>query len=393
MTPNKPWARKRFCFLLAACFLFFSPLPLYPRENPAIAQAAALAAEGNTAQAREVLGKAYRKNGADKILALAYAQTLADGQEAIKIFSRIAFDSTNADSLRSRAFLRLGEAALQRQQTMEAISFISSACGLGRQPEARILLGRALLDAGLHDSAVTCLLPLLKTGTDSLKPAAGFYIGRAFIKERRFKEALRFLTDIFDTDQHSSFKPFILMSMYECALQLGEREESARLRKLINNDYLSITRQTDFSHLDTLRMTLESDVSKGPAARIQTEGGPHNAPADTGMPENDTFTEEDTPGSAETSLNTSPAETLFTLQVGAFGSRSNADKLQKQLSADFPKVFISQITINNAALCRVGVGVFSSRQEATNFGQKRLQGHGLRFRIVGWDSRSWEPKR
>ena len=55
----------------------------------------------------------------------------------------------------------------------------------------------------------------------------------------------------------------------------------------------------------------------------------------------------------------------FTVQVGAFGSKDNADNLAKKLSGTYGGVTVSPVTRNGQSLYRVWVGTFSRREDAS----------------------------
>jgi len=75
-------------------------------------------------------------------------------------------------------------------------------------------------------------------------------------------------------------------------------------------------------------------------------------------------------------------DTLYTLQVGSFGSMQNAAALQKRLGKNFKDVTIAPITVANQTFYRVRIGTFKNKELATNFGTDSLSRSGLSYRIV-----------
>lgn len=63
----------------------------------------------------------------------------------------------------------------------------------------------------------------------------------------------------------------------------------------------------------------------------------------------------------------------FTVQVGAFRHRANANRLKARLADQFPDVTISEIDQAGQTLFRICVGIFGSRESATEFRQLLLE--------------------
>jgi rare lipoprotein A len=66
---------------------------------------------------------------------------------------------------------------------------------------------------------------------------------------------------------------------------------------------------------------------------------------------------------------------FFTVQVGAFRDKANAERLRSRLMADYPQVFIQQYELPEGIYYRVLVGKISGEEEARQFGQQ-LRLHG-----------------
>lgn len=70
-----------------------------------------------------------------------------------------------------------------------------------------------------------------------------------------------------------------------------------------------------------------------------------------------------------------PNSGFFTVQVGAFRDRSNAERLRDRLMLDYPRVFIQQYELPEGVYYRVLVGKISGEEEARQFGEQlRAQG-------------------
>jgi hypothetical protein len=72
----------------------------------------------------------------------------------------------------------------------------------------------------------------------------------------------------------------------------------------------------------------------------------------------------------------------YTLQVGAFGSKENAQALEQKIKNKFAGVSIVQFIVDDKTFYRVWIGTFKSKPEAEAFGTDSLTKNGLSFRVV-----------
>ena len=69
--------------------------------------------------------------------------------------------------------------------------------------------------------------------------------------------------------------------------------------------------------------------------------------------------------------NVDPTAGYFTIQVGAFRERANAERLKARLSAEYSPIFIQQYdTTDGAAFYRVRVGKISGEDAARQLGEQ-----------------------
>ncbi|MDR2577258.1 MAG: SPOR domain-containing protein [Chitinispirillales bacterium] len=82
-------------------------------------------------------------------------------------------------------------------------------------------------------------------------------------------------------------------------------------------------------------------------------------------------------------VSVSPANTtVFTVQVGAFGSKANADNLVSRLSGTYSDITISETASGEQTLFRVRVGSFERREDAAAFADRLITTSGLSARVV-----------
>jgi peptidoglycan lytic transglycosylase len=80
-----------------------------------------------------------------------------------------------------------------------------------------------------------------------------------------------------------------------------------------------------------------------------------------------------------------PAAGFFTVQVGAFKDKSNADRLKERLGAAYSPIYIQQVTLEEGAFYRVRVGRVSGEQQAQRLGDDLRLKEGFKPMILRID--------
>ena len=78
---------------------------------------------------------------------------------------------------------------------------------------------------------------------------------------------------------------------------------------------------------------------------------------------------------------------FFTVQIGAFRDRNNADRLRDRLSASYSPIFIQQYDSTDGAFYRVRVGKISGEQAAQEFADKLRDTEGFTTLIFRLDEK------
>ena len=78
---------------------------------------------------------------------------------------------------------------------------------------------------------------------------------------------------------------------------------------------------------------------------------------------------------------------FFTVQVGAFRDRGNAERLRDRLSASYTPIFIQQYDSPDGAFYRVRVGRISGEQAAQEFGEKLRNSEGFSPMVIRLDEK------
>jgi len=80
-----------------------------------------------------------------------------------------------------------------------------------------------------------------------------------------------------------------------------------------------------------------------------------------------------------------PFSGYFTVQVGAFKDKGNADRLKERLSATYTPVFIQQVSLDDGDFYRVRVGRVSGEDEAQKLGDVLRAKEGFKPMILRLD--------
>lgn len=78
----------------------------------------------------------------------------------------------------------------------------------------------------------------------------------------------------------------------------------------------------------------------------------------------------------------SPDAVVYTLQVGSFGTKENAQKRLKDLAGDFKDAYIQQAEVKGTTYFRVRIGSFASKEEAMEYAEQKLRPQGINFSVL-----------
>jgi rare lipoprotein A len=78
---------------------------------------------------------------------------------------------------------------------------------------------------------------------------------------------------------------------------------------------------------------------------------------------------------------------FFTVQVGAFHDRGNAERLRDRLNASYSPIFIQQYDSSDGPFYRVRVGRISGQEAAQDFGEKLRNAEGFSPMVIRLDEK------
>jgi rare lipoprotein A len=85
------------------------------------------------------------------------------------------------------------------------------------------------------------------------------------------------------------------------------------------------------------------------------------------------------------STGVNPEAGFFTIQVGSFRERANADQLRERLSATYSPTFVKRYDTSSGAFYRVHVGKVSGEEAAKEFGERLRSREGVRPMVIRLD--------
>jgi rare lipoprotein A len=83
--------------------------------------------------------------------------------------------------------------------------------------------------------------------------------------------------------------------------------------------------------------------------------------------------------------NVDVAAGFFTVQVGAFRDRGNADRLRERLAITYSPIFIQQFDTGDGPFYRVRVGKISGEQEANQYAERLREKEGFKTMVLRLD--------
>jgi tetratricopeptide (TPR) repeat protein len=300
--------------------------------------------KGEYGEAVKFFEKANKRNPSDYKVKFALASVL-NTSEALIIYNEIATLTSSPDSIKALAFAKLGNYYYSLKQYVKAVENYGSASKLSGDPGFRHLKALALFANGDLETAKSLWHTLALENNGEGSQMAHYYLGLLNLKQGQYDQA-------YDNLLKSGNKPQYYWNIagaagkLECAVRMGMGEKISIYEKqipqrnlLLEKEYLEIT-----------------DEQKGKT--------------------------DNTVRKVNDSVSADSSDTLYTLQVGSFGSMQNAAALQKRLGNNFKDVTIAPITVADQTFYRVRIGTFKNKELAANFGTDSLSRMGLSYRIV-----------
>jgi tetratricopeptide (TPR) repeat protein len=263
--------------------------------------------------------------------ALARAQSLSDAAQALELYNKIASDKTAPGSVRSEAWFRLGCASYMTGRFHKAASYLKKAA----EAAGCSVYTQAYYLNAIHDTADSFFIKTLTKETeDTVLPAgktAHFYLALFYYARKDFSRALTHFRTAADSTGSVWWAYPADVGAYCCAEGLGHPEEATGAYDRTNKNCPAC-----------LEKAMMEKAKIKPALSAEA----------------------------------------FTLQVGAFSTRENAQSYITSLSKQFADVSVSMGTLGNKTFYRVRIGAFATKESAQAYGDSALAKKGITFRVV-----------
>jgi hypothetical protein len=272
---------------------------------------------------------------------------------AVKIFQELAADSTAPDSVRMAAAGNRADIAFALREYETARDYYKKA-SLFEKGQGRFHSRTATVAFANGDTAelIGLLSAIIDSGETPFRQEAAVQKAELLIGRKDFQGAM----DLFRTTGPFSFKNSwslrAMLGKLECARRLGLADSAAAY-----DSRLSGYRQTILEK-ERLRM-----IRGIPLAKTQRDGSDSVTPS-------------------ATAADTAAPDSVFTLQVGAFGSKANAETLIRKLKLKHKEVSCVPAVVEERTFYRVWVGNFDTREAAERFGRDKLMREGCVYHVV-----------
>jgi tetratricopeptide (TPR) repeat protein len=282
------------------------------------------------------------------------AAMAAPCSSAVSVFQELSADSTAPDSVRRGASGRRADIAFALREYETACDYYKKAAtfekGLGRY---HFRTAVAALANGDTAEALKMFSTVIDSGETPFRHEAALQKGELLLGKKEYQAAM----DLFQKTGPFSFKNSwsvrALLGKLECARRLGLADSAVAWDRR-----LSGYRQTILEK-ERLRKVREIPLAK-----------PQSGAADSTRP------------AAPAVKDTATADSVFALQVGAFGSKANAEALAKKLKQKHKEVLCVPAVVEERTFYRVWVGNFDTREAAERFGRDKLMREGFVYRVV-----------
>jgi len=294
------------------------------------------------------------------------AAMAAPCSSAVSIFQELSADSTAPDSVRRCASGRRADIAFALREYETARDYYKKAAafeaaafekGPGRY---RYRSAVAALANGDTAEALQTFSTIIDSGETPFRQEAALQKGGLLLGKKEYQAAM----DLFQKTGPFSFKNSwsvrALLGKLECARRLGLADSAVAWDRK-----LSGYRQTI---LEKERLRKVKEI---PLARLQSGAADSARPAAPAIKDTATAVKD-----------TAAKDSVFAIQVGAFGSKANAEALVKKLKPNHKEVSCVPAIVEERTFYRVWVGHFDTREAAEHFGRDKLMREGFVYRVV-----------
>ena len=306
----------------------------------------------------ETLQKVVPAGPAEAKLAAAAA---APCSTAVGVFQELSADSTAADSIRMAASGRRADIAFALREYETARDYYKKAASFEKvQGRYHFRTAVASLANGDTAEALKMFSAVIDSGETPFRHEAVLQKGELLLGQKEYLAALGLFQKTGRFSFKNSWSVRTLLGKLECARRLGLADSAASWDK-----QLSGYRQTILEK-ERLRKVKEMPLAK-----------PQGGAADSARPAAPAVKD-----TATAVKDTTAKDSVFSLQVGAFGSKAHAQALVQKIKPNHKEVSCVPAVVEERTFYRVWVGNFDTREAAERFGRDKLMREGFVYRVV-----------
>ncbi len=344
----------------------------FAAESPELSTARSLYEQGKTTEARSALEKILKNVPSDPNVKVLYARTL-DPEKGIRILDSIGNCKDVSPQTRAQSLTLVGDYHFLKEDYKSASSFYEQASWQKNSSIYRHLHALAAYMTGDQKTADALWLDIAQNDEDSMSVAADLYRAYILMQKAEWSQAYQTLQKHALPDSSSGWHVPYLKALFECARKTGDLDKTA----LHEGQLLRIKEQ---------KLEDEPEAVHNPGTeKEKPESSSGNQKQKETISENKIVKtieiKEAKKIEASPSLPLKTDQQSYTVQVGAFGSKENAENLKKKLSTDYKNVMI----VPSAGLYKVRIGIFDSEEDATSFAESSLKKQGYSTRVVSSD--------
>jgi tetratricopeptide (TPR) repeat protein len=267
---------------------------------------------------------------------------------AVMVFQELSSDSTAADSVRMAASGCRADIAFALREYETARDYYKKAMAFEKgQGRYHLRTALAALANGDTAEALETLSAVIDSGETSLRNEAAVQKGELLLARKDYQASMELFQKTGPFSFKNSWSVRAMLGKLECARSLGMADSADAFDKK-----LAGYRQT---MLEKERLRKAREIPLVKTEKVTTAG-----PA----------------------KDTAAADSVFAVQVGAFGSKANAEALIKKLKPKYKEVSCVPAVVEERTFYRVWVGSFDTREAAERLGRDRLMREGYVYRVV-----------
>ncbi|MBD3242315.1 MAG: hypothetical protein GF331_17115 [Chitinivibrionales bacterium] len=321
---------------------------------------------GDIRGARPLLQQAFEADSSDPRIRLAYASVTRDARQVEDLLRSVAHDTSAASSQRAHALASLGGMHYLREEYADAARLYTESFEHSGRSEDAIRAGLAELHNGHAGKARTLFRQVAEKVSDG---SVLYYLSLLAFSERDYTQALAGFKSSIDNAPKSAW--WRGPSTAGCALsaeRLGYLNLASRYRREHEQQFGTSLERTLFER-GFAPLPGARDESFAAAVQPQPKKAPRPA----------------VPAPASTAQAKPPKQDdqeSYTIQLGSFGSRENAEKLRDKMSADLDNVRIVPAEVNGTVYYRVRVGAFDDRDSAEAYAGRHITHTGVSHKVL-----------